>query len=440
MNITPLDKWIRKKIGHKGSNDFRRELDNYILDKLRENIEYVKKNSVFYKNHLRELGEIYSFNDFEKIPFTRDSHIMCNPNHFVCVPQNHINRIVTLKTSGTTGERKRIFFTRDDQELTIDFFKIGMSTLVQKGDRVLILLPGEREGSVGDLLKKGLKRMGVKAYIHGPIYDPEKVLKIIKNKKINSLVAIPTQVLSLIRNEKNKDKIKLKSVLLSTDYAPKAVINQVERFFKCKVYDHYGMTEMGLGAGVQCDALEGFHLREADLYFEIINPVTREVVPKGEYGEVVFTTLTRRGMPLIRYGTGDISRIINKPCPCGTALKSLDRIIYRRKGAISLSQGHILTIGQLDEILFSIREIGDYDGVMTNDGKRDCLTIYVNMEDPLGERLFPLIYNRLEECEIIKKLIKGDKLTLHISMKGERKDCSKGTEKRKIIDKRILNV
>ena len=95
--------------------------------------------------------------------------------------------------------------------------------------------------------------------------------------------------------------LRLKSVLLTTDYVPEAIVEFVERLWRCTVYNHYGMTEMGLGGGVECQARRGYHLREADLYFEIVNPQTEMPVVEGETGEVVFTTLTRRGMPLIRY-------------------------------------------------------------------------------------------------------------------------------------------
>jgi phenylacetate-CoA ligase len=88
-------------------------------------------------------------------------------------------------------------------------------------------------------------------------------------------------------------------VLLTIVHLPQTIKCVVEERFGCKVYNHYGMTGVGLG-GVDCAAQLGYHLREADLYFEILDPTSGEVRPDGEYGEVVFTTLTRRGMPLIR--------------------------------------------------------------------------------------------------------------------------------------------
>ena len=95
------------------------------------------------------------------------------------------------------------------------------------------------------------------------------------------------------------------------------------------------MTEMGLGCAVSCGELIGCHIRESDLYLEIIDPKTGQVLPDGEEGEVVFTTLTRKGMPFIRYRTGDWSSFINEPCQCGSILKRISRVGDRqaRKGA-----------------------------------------------------------------------------------------------------------
>jgi phenylacetate-coenzyme A ligase PaaK-like adenylate-forming protein len=114
------------------------------------------------------------------------------------------------------------------------------------------------------------------------------------------------------------------------------------------------MTETGLGGGVDCRSHGGYHLREADLYFEIIDPDTGEAVPDGEYGEVVFTTLTRRGMPLIRYRTGDISRFIPGYCGCGTVLRKMDYIRGRISGNIKISDVHYLNLSKLDEKIFSM--------------------------------------------------------------------------------------
>jgi phenylacetate-coenzyme A ligase PaaK-like adenylate-forming protein len=107
-------------------------------------------------------------------------------------------------------------------------------------------------------------------------------------------------------------------------------VELIERAWGCEVFEHYGMTEMGLGGAMACEAHDGYHPREADLLFEIVDPRTGAPLPDGEYGEIVFTTLTRTAMPLVRYRTGDMSRFIPGPCPCGSVLKRLARVADRK--------------------------------------------------------------------------------------------------------------
>ena len=180
-------------------------------------------------------------------------------------------------TSGTAGEPKRSYFTKEDQELTIDFFKAGMSTFTSPGDRVLILLPCERPGSVGDLLAIALEKLGALPFKHGIIRNIGEIIQKLADTKANVAVGIPIQMLALAKFYEIsacRTPILLKRILLSTDYLSHAINNELQRILKCEVFDHYGMTEMGLGGGVECCTDNGYHLREADLYFEIIDPLT----------------------------------------------------------------------------------------------------------------------------------------------------------------------
>jgi phenylacetate-coenzyme A ligase PaaK-like adenylate-forming protein len=137
---------------------------------------------------------------------------------------------------------------------------------------------------------------------------------------------------------------------------------------------------MGLGGGVDCKARRGYHLREVDLYFEIIDPISGEALPDDEYGEVVFTTLTRRGMPLIRYRTGDVSRFIPEACPCGTQLKTLEKITHRLSGSISIGTRY-MTMADLDEALFAINGVLNFTATMTHENGHDCLHLAVKIAE-----------------------------------------------------------
>lgn len=361
--ITPLELWIARKTGYSETGLTRSALADYQLQKVRETLALVREKSLFYRRHLvRSPEAIDSLEALEQFPFTTAEDIRQNPSGFLCVSQSDISRVVTLNTSGTTGAPKRIFLTAEDQELTRDFFHIGMSTFVSPGERVLILLPGERPGSVGDLLAAALARLGAVGLKHGPVCDVPEAVTRLRQEAIDCIVGVPTHVLALALETQF---FRLKSVLLTTDHVPDAIKHTVERTWNCTVYNHYGITEMGLGGGVECQARRGYHLREADLYFEIVHPETGKRVTDGEEGEIVFTTLTRHGMPLLRYRTGDISRFIPGACPCGTILKTLERVRNRLSGIIHLGDGLTLTMSDLDEALFSVSGVSNFAAALT---------------------------------------------------------------------------
>jgi len=235
-----------------------------------------------------------------------------------------------------------------------------MMTLVERGDIVLIMLPGEKYGSVGYLLREALRRMGVISVLHGVLIDMDRCLQDIKKHNINCVVGIPVQVLDLSYETNSLGINNIEKVLLSADYVPDSVVLNIENNFNCTVYSHYGMTEMGFGGGVECTAFEGYHLRDSDLYFEVVDPVTGQVLPDGQYGEVVFTTLKRKGMPLIRYRTGDLSRMLSSPCRCGSDLRRLDKIQGRIEDFIFPSPGISIGITDLDEQIFKTRGVVNY--------------------------------------------------------------------------------
>lgn len=378
MNLTPLENWIMQKAGLK--ERAKKALEAYQLKKIRETIAYVKGNSTFYSKQLKNVREesIYSLEGFRDIPFTFPQDISRNSLGFLCVPQKQVARIVTLNTSGTSGEEKRLFFTEEDLGLTIDFFKHGMGCLVDKTDKVLVLLPGSAYGSIGDLLKKALELSGIECIVHGVLTDPEGAVKCIEERGITCIVGIPSQVLYLSRVKSDVFVRNIKKVLLSTDYVPDVLIDELSQKYDCKVFGHYGMTEMGYGGGVECEALCGYHMREGDMYFEIIDPATGKTVEKDQYGEVVFTTLTRQAMPLIRYRTGDIASFSSTVCACGTFLNTMKKVLGRIDNRVRLGESRFLYLRELDETILSFEEILDYKAYMED---KDRLVLKMTTKD-----------------------------------------------------------
>jgi len=460
VKLTPLEPWIQSKIGPQRAGLHRSDLEAYQLDRLRQTIHLAREKSRFYSNHLAGVpGELSRLEDLARLPFTTPEDIRNQGLQFVCVSQSEIQRVVTLDSSGTTGSPKRIYFTQADQELTIDFFHHGMSTFTSAGDRVMILLPHERPGSVGDLLAIGLERLGAIPVRYGPVRNLADVWnanQVMQERQVNLLVGAPTNVLTLARFWESQwldSPIKPEQVLLSTDHVPQAIVAALEGTWGCTVYNHYGMTEMGLGGGVECQMRRGYHLREADLYFEIIDPHTGQPVPHGAWGEIVFTTLTRQAMPLIRYRSGDLSRFIPGRCECGTILKTLETVRRRLSGRVALDQTvkagiaieehdlgagnpYFFTMADLDEALFPIPQLVNFSASLVNSEGRDRLEIEMMVLPESSRAIEDRARQALMTIPAIRAAVEGKMLQLIFQTRIFDAAASCSLAKRVLVDRR----
>jgi phenylacetate-coenzyme A ligase PaaK-like adenylate-forming protein len=257
-------------------------------------------------------------------------------------------------------------------------------------------------------------------------------------EKIDGLVGIPVQVLTLARQ--SRGKAAPRSVLLSTDYVPKALMEELTRIWGCEVYTHYGMTEMGYGGGVECRARYGYHMREADLLFEIVDPKTGIPVKEGECGEVIFTTLTRLGMPLIRYRTGDLSRFLPARCPCGTVLKTMAAVKGRLASQLELEPGMVLMMADLDEALFPIRDLIDFSAELTCRHGRDRLEITATLLAGGDEGRVEELRKALNGIALLRSLTKEGKLELGVTVRKGSPQPLDGSTKRTLTDRRNPGV
>ena len=194
---TPLEPWVLGRAGASDGEGLRR----YQLRALRETVARGRLRSGFYAGRLAavEPGDITCPEDVARLPFTTADDLRREGMRLLCVTSGEVARVVTLLSSGTSGEPKRVHFTAADQELTVDFFHHGMSVLCGPRDRVLILLPGERPGSVGELLARGLERLGATPLPYGPVGDVDAALDVLETERASVVVGIPVQVLALAR-------------------------------------------------------------------------------------------------------------------------------------------------------------------------------------------------------------------------------------------------
>lgn len=301
--------------------------------------------------------------------FTTAADIAAHGHDYVQVDSQDIQRIVTQRTSGSTGEAKRIYNTAGDLKNTVDFFAWGMGPFCEEGEKTAVLLGNDAPDGLGQLVARALEALGTVPTLIGVPKDYAAAAEVLRQIHPAMLVGLPVQVrrLALMVPE-----LRPESVLLSGDYVSESVKATLKRIWGCTVYTHYGLTETGLAFAVQCPELTCHHIRPEEFLVEIIDPETGENLPDGTFGEVVFTTLRREAMPLKRYRTGDISRLLPGDCPCGRKGQRLDRILGRYE-----ELRKPVSMYALDELLLSEDSILDYAAVyeagtltVTIDGKR----------------------------------------------------------------------
>ncbi len=329
-----LDGWIARRIGC-GGELTRAALEAWQLARLNETVEWARANSAFYRERL-PVGRLTSLAQISSLPFTTPEDLRTNGTRMLCVSPRDIERVVTLATSGSTGAPKRIFFTGEEQESTIEYFRYGIAEFVFPGERVMSLFPGRSPGSLNDLLSQALRRLGAEPLVFGfPTQERyEELLNDILERKVDFLVGAAETVAAVARLSRQMGVApqlakQVRGVLLAAAFVSKADRSEIEQTWDCRVDEHYSMTETAFAGAVGCPTPGGYHVWESDLYYEIIDPTSGEVQPDGVRGEIVVTTLSRKAMPMVRYRTGDFSRFLPGDCPCGSMLRRLGRVEKR---------------------------------------------------------------------------------------------------------------
>jgi len=277
INRTSVDPWIAERLGIAVDELSQEKLLQWQLASFRNMLAYAKAHSRFYKNLLRDIdpGEIRTAEDLLGIPYTDENDLAGNELEFLCVDQKEVSRIVTVPTTGTSGRQKRISFTRNDQLSTMIFVGVGFKTLVTPPATMLVMMSGGTEGSIGRTVEKALESMGIQTFIYGTITAVDEAYEYMRKCRPNTIVGVPHQIAALSRYGLmfgNPEAEHIDSVLLSADDIPESLRQSISKLWGCQVFNHYGMTEFGIAGGVECEGFSGYHTRDCDLLFEIINP------------------------------------------------------------------------------------------------------------------------------------------------------------------------
>ena len=332
-----------------------------------------------------DIDAIQSQEDFEKLPFTDKGDLReAYPLGLSAVPQEQIVRIHS--SSGTTGTPVIIPYTaKDVEDWAIQFARCYEYAGVTPADRVQIT-PGYGLWTAGIGFQAGCERLGAMAIPMGP-GNTEKQLQFMVDMQSTVFTATASYALLIAEEVERrgiKDQIKLKKLITGSERAGEKIRKRICDALEVEYFDIYGLTEVyGPGIGINCQHSHGMHVWSDYVYLEIIDPETGEVLPDGEWGEIVLTTLQKEGAPLIRFRTHDLSRIIPGSCPCGhDEHPRLDTLTGRSDDMMKIHGVNVFP-AQIEEVLKDFPELSsEYQIRLSHlaeqgDIARDTMRIYV---------------------------------------------------------------
>lgn len=330
-----------------------------------------------------DVDAIKTPDDFAKLPFTDKSDLRATyPLGPIAVPTSEVVRIHS--SSGTTGTPVVIPYTQKDvDDWATQFARCYEYAGVTKEDRVQIT-PGYGLWTAGIGFQAGCEKLGAMAVPMGP-GNTEKQIQMMIDFETTVLCATSSYALLLgeeIEKRGLRDKIKLKKGIIGSERWSDKMRQRIEELLGIELYDIYGLTEIyGPGIGISCQKSDAMHVWSDFLYLEVIDPKTGELVPDGEPGEIVLTTLQKEGAPLIRFRTHDLSRIVPGECPCGHNEHPRIGHIMGRSDDMMKIHGVNVFPKQIEEVLELFPQLSsEYQIRLSHLEGRDTMRIYVETD------------------------------------------------------------
>jgi phenylacetate-CoA ligase len=412
--------------------------------RLRDLVDRLHGAVPFYRKKLADAGfkpgDVRGLDDLSRLPFTtKDDLRETYPFGLFAVPMERVVRVHA--SSGTTGKPTVVGYTRRDietwSELMARSLACGGTT---KGDVVHNAYGyGLFTGGLG--AHYGAEKIGA-AVIPVSGGNTKRQIMLMQDFGATILLCTPSYALNLaeVMAEEGVDPgtLKLKCGIFGAEPWTESMRREIEKKLKIAALDIYGLSEV-IGPGVSCECIEekhGLHVFEDHFIPEIIDPKTGKVLPYGEVGELVFTTVTKEAFPLIRYRTRDLSRLTLAPCACGRTLVRMDRISGRTDDMLIIRGVNVFP-SQIESVLMTVEGVEPhYQLIVTREGSLDVLEIQVEVNEPVFS-------DRIKGLEALAKKIEHEiKDLLGVSCKVKLVEPktiqrSEGKAKR-VIDKRKL--
>ena len=366
----------------------RSEIEALQLRRLRETVERCTQ-SPFYKRRFAEMKldpeSIRSLDDVRRLPFTTKQDLRDNyPFGFAAVPLEKCIRLHS--SSGTTGTPIVVLHTRKDIDEWANAMARCMWMVGLRPTDIFQNTSGYGMFTGGLGMQYGAERVGMLTVPAGA-GNTKRQIKFIRDFGTTAIHAIPSYAARLyqVMQEEGVDPrrdTKLTTLLIGAEPHTEEQRRRIEEMLGVKAYNSFGMTEMcGPGVAFECKEQKGMHVWEDNYILEIIDPDTLEPVKEGDIGEMVLTTLNREAMPLLRYRTHDLTRIIPGPCACGRQHKRVDRMKGRSDDMIILKGVNIFPM-QIEQVLLQYKELApQYLSTLETVGSNDDMTVEVELNN-----------------------------------------------------------
>ena len=398
----------------------RNDLEKLQVKRLKDTIQSAM-NSPYYGNLYKQMGlspdSVKSVSDIQKLPFTTKQNLRENfPYGFLGLPTKELIRLHS--TSGTTGNPTVIFHNRHDIDSWANLMARSLYCAGVRDTDVFQNICGYGLFTGGLGFQYGVERLGCLSIPAGAGNSPRQI-KLMQDYGTTAIHAIPSYLNRLYEVfleeglDPRKDT-KLHTFVIGAEPHTEEQRQRIEEMYGVKAYNSFGLTEMnGPGVAFECTYQNGLHIWEDAYLVEIINPETLEPIADGEVGELVLTTLDRQAMPLIRYRTRDLTRILPGTCACGRTHIRLDRITGRSDDMFIVKGCNIFPM-QIEGVLMKIPEVGaDYlitlktiDGndemIIEVEVKKDWFNGDISRLDKLTKQLTALIRDEVLVKPIIK--------------------------------------